>query len=177
MPIRRPEPTLFRSIPLRFVRARLAGGGRRAVDASIPLVPFIDFLITLVVFLLASFGSGEIAIARPNLVVPAATHARDLELAPIVTIDDRVVTLDGRRMIDVGSVSAAGSIERIEPLIADLEVLAASWDVLHPGAPFPGTIIVQADRHTDFRVIKNVMFSAAQAGYANVSFAVNDTGG
>ena len=29
----------------------------------------------------------------------------------------------------------------------------------------------------DFRVVKKVMFSAAQAGYTNVSFAVTRTGG
>ena len=34
-------------------------------------------------------------------------------------------------------------------------------------------IIVQADQGIDFRVIKKVMFSAAQAGYSNISFAVN----
>jgi biopolymer transport protein ExbD len=37
-------------------------------------------------------------------------------------------------------------------------------------------VILQADRGVDFRVIKKVMFSAAQAGYTNVSFAVNHTG-
>jgi biopolymer transport protein ExbD len=35
---------------------------------------------------------------------------------------------------------------------------------------------LQADVSIDFRVVKKIMFSAAQAGYANVSFAVNRTG-
>jgi biopolymer transport protein ExbD len=34
-------------------------------------------------------------------------------------------------------------------------------------------VILQADVSIDFRVIKKLMFSASQAGYANVSFAVN----
>ena len=33
--------------------------------------------------------------------------------------------------------------------------------------------MLQADVSIDFRVIKKIMFSASQAGYANVSFAVN----
>ena len=43
-------------------------------------------------------------------------------------------------------------------------------------SPFPGMVILQADQKIDYRVIKKVMFSAAQAGYANVSFAVNRRG-
>ncbi|MDQ3037077.1 MAG: biopolymer transporter ExbD [Myxococcota bacterium] len=56
----------------------------------------------------------------------------------------------------------------------DLETLRASWALLHPNDPFPGAVIVQADRSTDFRALRHVMFSAAQAGYASVSFAMAD---
>ena len=58
----------------------------------------------------------------------------------------------------------------------DLETLKRNWSILQPGRPFPGNVILQADIDIDFRVIKKVMFSAAQAGYANVSFAVESTG-
>ena len=37
-------------------------------------------------------------------------------------------------------------------------------------------VIIQADHEVDFRVIKKVMFSIAQAGFPNMSFAVNGTG-
>jgi biopolymer transport protein ExbD len=37
-------------------------------------------------------------------------------------------------------------------------------------------VILQADVSIDYRVIKKLMFSTAQAGYANVSFAVNRSG-
>ena len=43
--------------------------------------------------------------------------------------------------------------------------------------PQRGTVILQADKSIDFRVIKKVMFSCAQAGYSNISFAVNRVGG
>ncbi|AKF03328.1 Adventurous gliding motility protein S [Sandaracinus amylolyticus] len=156
----------------------MAGGGRKSMDSQIPLVPFIDFLITLVVFLLSSFSaSGELLSQRPNLVMPNATNAIDLELAPIVAIDARVVTLDGRRMADTPTLAANAGLERIEQLVSDLETLRRNWSILHAREPFPGTVIVQADRSIDFRVIKKVMFSAAQAGYTNISFAVNQTGG
>lgn len=178
MPIKRPEKELLHHVPLKFVRNRVAGGARKSMNTEIPLIPFIDFLITLVVFLLSSFSaSGELLSQRPNLVMPNASNAVDLELAPIVAIDSRVVTLDGRRMADTPTLAASAGLERIDALVNDLETMHRNWSILHPRDPFPGTVIIQADRDVDMRVVKKVMFSAAQAGYANISFAVNRTGG
>ena len=131
MAIHKPGRVLLHHIPLKFVRKKVSGGGRKASDHEIPLVPFIDFLITL----------------------------------------------DGRRMADTRTLSADARVERQEQLIQDLETLKRNWSILHPSGPFAGTVILQADINIDFRVIKKIMFSCAQAGYANVSFAVNRVGG
>lgn len=174
MSIAKPQTPLLHHVPLAFVRRRVLGSGRKGVDAAIPLVPFIDFLITLVVFLLSSFSaSGELP--PQSLVVPSAEHAYDLELAPILAIDAHLVTLDGRRMADTATLASTAGLTRIDALVNDLETRHRNWSILHPHDAFTGTLIVQADREVDFRVVKDVMFSAAQAGYANVSFAVNRT--
>jgi len=178
MAIHKPGKVLLHHIPLKFVRKKVAGGGRKAMDHEIPLVPFIDFLITLVVFLLTSFSaSGELLAQQPNLKMPDARHVTDLEIQPIIAINPEVITLDGRRMADTPTLAADARVERIEQLIQDLETLKRNWSILHPSEPFSGTVIMQADRNIDFRVVKKVMFSCAQAGYANVSFAVNRVGG
>ena len=177
MAIHKPGKVLLTRVPLKFVRKKVAGGGRKAMDHEIPLVPFIDFLITLVVFLLTSFSaSGELLAQQPNLKMPDARHAVDLEIQPIIAINPDVITLDGRRMADTRTLGAEARVERMEQLIQDLETLKRNWSILHPSEPFAGTVILQADKCIDFRVIKKVMFSCAQAGYANVSFAVNRIG-
>jgi biopolymer transport protein ExbD len=174
VPINKPSKTLLRDVPLRFVANKVHGGGRKSANADIPLVPFIDFLIVLVVFLLISFSaSGELLAQKPNLKMPDASHTINIETSPVVAIDTVVVTLDGRRMADTATLASDPKVERIEPLIQDLETLKRNWSILHPQEPFPGQIILQADVSIDFRVVKKIMFSAAQAGYANVSFAVN----
>jgi biopolymer transport protein ExbD len=176
MPIHTPGRRLLHEIPLKFVHDRVAGGGRKSVDVSVALIPFIDFLIVIVVFLLMSFSaSGELLAQRPNLVMPEARNVIDLEISPIIAIDPQVVTLDNRRMADTQSLASNAQLERIEQLVQDLETLRRNWTVLHPRDPFTGTVVLQADRNVDFRVVKKVMFSAAQAGYTNVSFAVNQT--
>ena len=178
MAIHKPGKVLLTRVPLKFVRKKVLGGGRKAMDHEIPLVPFIDFLITLVVFLLTSFSaSGELLAQQPNLKMPDARHVVDLEIQPIIAINPDVVTLDGRRIVDTRTLADAAQVERIENLIQDLDTLKRNWSILHPSEPFAGTVIMQADRSIDFRVIKKVMFSCAQAGYANISFAVNRVGG
>lgn len=174
MPVNKPSKTLLRDVPLRFVANKVHGGGRKAANTDIPLVPFIDFLIVLVVFLLISFSaSGELLAQKPNLKMPDGINTINIETAPVVAIDTVVVTLEGRRMAETATLAATPQVDRIEPLIQDLETLKRNWSILHPQDPFPGQIILQADVSIDFRVIKKIMFSAGQAGYANVSFAVN----
>ena len=174
MAIKRPEPELLRNIPLKFVRARVSGHGRKSVDHQIPLIPFIDFLIVLVIFLLMSFSaSGELVAQQPTITMPDADNTQQIEISPIIAVDERVITLDGSRVADTQTQGQSAQVDRIEPLIQGLEAEKRKWEMIHPSEPFAGQVIVQADRNIDFRVVKKVMFSAAAAGYGNVSFAVN----
>ena len=174
MAIQRPEPVLLHNIPLRFVRDRVSGHGRKSVDHQIPLIPFIDFLIVLVIFLLMSFSaSGELVAQQPTITMPQAKNTEQIEISPIVAVDERVITLDGTRVADTQTQGQSAQVDRIEPLIQGLEAEKRKWETIHPSEPFAGQVIVQADRNIDFRVVKKVMFSAAAAGYGNVSFAVN----
>ena len=174
MAIKRPEPELLRNIPLKFVRDRVSGHGRKEVDHQIPLIPFIDFLIVLVIFLLMSFSaSGELVAQQPTITMPDAKNTQQIEISPIVAVDERVITLDGTRVADTQTQGQSAQVDRIEPLISGLEAEKRKWETIHPSEPFAGQVIIQADRNIDFRVVKKVMFSAAAAGYGNVSFAVN----
>ena len=168
---------MFRNLPLRFVARRTEGHGVKPVDVDIPLIPFIDLQICLVVFLLMSFSStGELVTQRTGLHVPHAEHTKRLELAPVLSVDAVSVVLDGRRVADTVALASDPKTERIEPLIAQLDTLKRNWSVLHPREQFPGALIMQADVAIDFRVIKKLMFAAAQAGYPNLRFAVIHAG-
>ena len=174
MAIKRPEPELLRNIPLKFVRERVSGHARKSVDHQIPLIPFIDFLIVLVIFLLMSFSaSGELVAQQPTITMPDAKNTQQIEISPVIAVDERVITLDGTRVADTQTQGQSAQVDRIEPLISGLEAEKRKWETIHPSEPFAGQVIVQADRNIDFRVVKKVMFSAAAAGYGNVSFAFN----
>lgn len=175
MPIHTPGKVLLHHIPLKFVRDKVSGGGKKSVDQSLPLVPFIDFLITLVVFLIMSFSaSGELLAQKATIKMPSAANGDTMEIAPIVAIDATVVTLDGDVVADTPSLIQDAQIVPIERLVQTLTAQREQWTSLHPGDDFPGAIIIQADVEVGYRAIRKVMFSAAQAGYGDVNFAVNE---
>jgi biopolymer transport protein ExbD len=178
MPVHTPGRVLLHHIPLKFVKNKVVGGGRRAVDTQIILIPFIDFLLVLVVFLLSTMGEQVVSQAQgEDLTLPSGINVIDLEEAPVIAINRQVVLLDSRRVADTNTLASTPQLDRIEQLVEELETLKRNWGILHPRQAFPGTVIVMADVGIDYRVIKKVMFSAAQAGYANISFAVNRRGG
>ena len=174
MAIEQPGARLCAAIPLSFIRTRQAG--RKSIDASITLIPFIDFLLTIVVFLLMTFSAtGQIPLGAA--VLPTAEHAVPLTLAPVISLDPSVVTIDGHRVADTGSLLADTELARIEGLVTGLENARRNWEMLHPGERSTGQVIVQIDRTVDFRAVRKVLFSAAQAGYTDVQLAVRPQGG
>lgn len=178
MPIHTPGRVLLHHIPLKFVSGRVGGGGRKSVDTPIALVPFIDFLIVLVVFLLSTMGQDAVTVKQDdNLRLPEGANTVDIDEAPIIAINRQMVLLNGNERANTQTLASSAQMEPIPRLVQDLETLERNWSILHPQQQFPGNVIIMADKSTDYRVVKKIMFSAAQAGYANISFAVNRTGG
>jgi biopolymer transport protein ExbD len=176
--LHKPDKHLLHHIPLRFVHMRVVGGGGKSLNMELPLIPFIDFLITLVVFLLMSFSaSGELVAQQATIRLPSADHTTALEMSPVVSIDRNVITLDGRRITDTPSLMTSADAQRIEPLVEALELKKRQWTMLHPGTENPGIVIFSVDQAIDFRALKKVMISVAAAGFIHISFAVNSRGG
>lgn len=164
-----PKPRLLQSIPLRFIKRR--GHAPKAISQELPLVPFVDFLITLVVFLLMSFStSGEIR-ASDTIRLPSATHGVDLEQAPVLTVDRAAVLLDGRRVLATADLGTRAEASPEPRLVEALEREAQSCRQLRRRCP--GLVLLAVDRDTDMRMVRRVVVSAAAAGYPNVGFAVD----
>lgn len=93
--------------------------------------------------------------------LPRALNGMDLELAPMLTVPRAgAPRLDGRRIDDAAE------------LVRDLEALRGSWDLLHPREPFPGSLLLAADRRTRWGALRPLLAAAARAGYARPQLAV-----
>jgi biopolymer transport protein ExbD len=176
-PISVPGRRLLTHVPLPFVRKKVAGGGGRSVNQEIPLIPFIDFLLCIVLFLLASFSaSGELPIDK-NVKLPNAENVMDMTDAPMVAITGTQILADGVPAGNTRAIVEANRLQRVDELFNVLKNKRELWKQLNPGKEFGGVVVLQVDRKVEALVVKSVFQTAAFAGYPNVSFMVGRMGG
>lgn len=175
-PIAVPGRRLLHGIPLKFVLKKVGGGGQRSVNQEIPLIPFIDFLLCIVLFLLASFSaSGELPIDK-SIKLPNAENVIDMTEAPMVAITGTQILVDGNSAGSTRAIEESNRLQRIDELFNVLKNKRELWKQLHPAREFPGVVILQVDRKVQALVVKSVFQTAAFAGYPNVSFMVGRLG-
>jgi biopolymer transport protein ExbD len=171
-PIAVPGKRLLAAVPLNFVAKKVSGGGRKAVNHDIPLVPFIDFLLCIVLFLLASFSaSGQIPIDK-DVELPTAANIEDMTNAPMIAVTGNQILVDG---VPAGSTRAlieANAMATIDELFETLKTKRELAKQLNPNQANGGVAILQVDRRVPALVVKSVFQTSALAGYPNVSFMV-----
>ncbi len=171
-PISVPGRVLLHHVSPKFVRNKVAGGGGRAMNTEIPLIPFIDFLLCIVLFLLASFSAtGELPVDK-NVKLPNAANAVDMSEAPIVAVTATQILVDGIPAGSTRAIMEANRMQKIDELGEILKNKRELWKQLKPGEPFPGNVILQVDRRVPALVVKSVFQTAAFSGYPAVSFMV-----
>jgi biopolymer transport protein ExbD len=171
-----PGRRLLHHVPLRFVKKKVTGGGYRSVNTEIPLIPFIDFLLCIVCFLLASFSaSGELPVDK-NVKLPNAENVMDMTEAPMVAITGTQILVDGTPSGNTRAIEEANRLQRVDELFNVLKNKRELWKQINPGREFPGVVVLQVDRKVPALVVKSVFQTAAFAGFPNVSFMVGRIG-
>ena len=170
--IHAPGRRLMHGISLKFVQNKVSGHGKKATNAGLNLVSFIDFLITTVIFLLMSFSaSGEITVDK-NVKLPKAENVEDIIDAPMVAVNGNQILVDGVLAGSTRAVEELGRMQKIDELFTILKNKRELWKQVQPNKPFPGVCILQVDSNVPALVVKSVFQTAAFAGYPNVSFMV-----
>lgn len=171
--IAKPGRRLMHAVRLQFVLKKVMGGGGHGVAASLNLTSMIDYLVTVVIFLLMSFSaSGEIP-TNKTITLPMAENTIDMVTAPMVAINGSQILVNEHAVGSTRAVEEAGRVmPRIDELYVALKTLKDDWKKLQPGKEFPGVVILQVDKEVPALVVKSVFQTAASAGYPNVSFMV-----
>jgi biopolymer transport protein ExbD len=174
MAIHEPGRRLMHHIPLKFVTDKVSGKGHRATSAGLNLTSMIDFLVTIVVFLLMTFSaSGEIPLDK-NVKLPKAENTIDMIDAPMIAVNGSQILVDGTAAGSTRAIEEAGRMQRIDELFNILKQKRELWKATHPaGKDFPGVVVLQIDQAVPAIVVKSVFQTAAFAGYPNVSFMVD----
>jgi biopolymer transport protein ExbD len=176
-PISVPGRRLLKGVPLRFVAKKVSGGGAKSLNHDVPLIPFIDFLLCIVLFLLASFSaSGELPVDK-NVKLPLADNVDDMTTAPMVAITGQMILVDGMPAGTTRPVKEANRMQKLDELFNLLKTKRELYKQINPGKDFPGVAILQVDRQVEAVIVKSVFQTAALAGYPNISFMVQNRGG
>jgi biopolymer transport protein ExbD len=133
---------------------------RQKEEPEINLIPFIDVLLVILIFLMLSTTYSKFTELQVTLPVADAERSRDRPKEIIVS-----VAADGRYAVNRKAVDGRS----VDVLTAELSAAAAGND--------DATVIVSADATTAHQAVVNVMDAARRAGLAKLTFATQTSQG
>jgi biopolymer transport protein TolR len=136
------------------------------------LIPFIDMMTILVVFLLAHTADVDILPNTKNISIPQSISDRKPSAAVVVMITRDSLYVDG---VLVGSMQDV--VANQGPFFAPLKTaLLAQNDRSLGGAQRTDIakreVTIMGDKSTPYSVLKKIMLTCSEAEYGKVSFAV-----
>ena len=136
------------------------------------LIPFIDMMTILVVFLLAHTAEVDILPNTKNISIPQSLSDRKPSAAVVVMVTKDSLYVDGR---PVGTV--AQLVANPGPVFAPLKAaLMAQSDLILRDAQKTDIskreVTIMGDKATPYSVLKKIMMTCSEAEYGKVSFAV-----
>jgi biopolymer transport protein TolR len=145
---------------------------RRHGASHYALVPFIDMMTILVVFLLAHTAEVDILPNTKNISIPQSLSERKPSAAVVVMVTKDSVYVDGQLVGSVADVLAnTGNV--FGPLKA---ALMAQNDRYLSGARQTDItkreVTIMGDKSTPYSLLKKIMWTCSDAEYGKVSFAV-----
>lgn len=148
-------------------RQRSHGGSHMA------LVPFIDMLTMLVVFLLLHSSDVEILPNTKNITIPQSVAELKPRETVVVMVTTDELLVNGRAVAKIADLVANDTQLVIEPLRAALkEQVDSSLRTAAQEDLAEREVTIMGDKNTPFTVLKKVMATATAADYGKVSLAV-----
>jgi biopolymer transport protein ExbD len=134
------------------------------------LVPFIDMMTILVVFLLAHTAEVDILPNTKNISIPQSISERKPSAAIVVMITTDSLYVDGQ---PVGTLQEL--IKNQGPFFAPLKnaLMAQNERSLQKQTDIAKReVTIMGDKSTPYAVLKKIMMTCSEAEYGKVSFAV-----
>jgi biopolymer transport protein ExbD len=148
----------------RHARHGKGGGGH----GPLTLIPMIDMLMILVVYLLVHAADTEILPNTRNLKIPHSISEQKPHEATVVTVTRDMLYVNGEAVMSVAEVGATQE-PVVEPLRAALGRQAGN---VLPGASDQREVTVMAEKSLPYAVLRKVVASCSAADYSKVSLAV-----
>jgi biopolymer transport protein TolR len=153
----------------RLVRRKpKAGGAGHGMPA---LVPMIDMLVILVVYMLVHTSDYEILPNTKNISIPSSVSETKPNNSTVMMITKDTVFVDGKIAASVADIER-GDAASLHALENALNASTHTEAVLRATDSKPAEVTVMADKNLPYSLLKAVMTAATEAHVAKLSLGV-----
>jgi len=156
--------------PLTPIQRRAERRSRNQSMVDMNLVSLIDVFTILIFFLMSNVGVETISSTRAVQLPESMSQKAPKETVMIVVTATEIVVGDKVAASVADALRADGDM--IQPLKAMLDVEASREVILKENASDSKRVTIMGDTDIPYRLLRKVMFTAARAGFSDVSFAV-----
>ncbi|HSJ96020.1 MAG TPA: biopolymer transporter ExbD [Myxococcota bacterium] len=155
---------MIRTGKARHARHGKSGGGH----GPLTLIPMIDMLMILVVYLLVHSADTEILPNTRNISIPHSVSERKPSPSTVVTVTRDMLYVNGEAVVSVTEVAGSDA-----PVVDALQAaLAAQAPPRLGDVAAPREVTVMAEKSLPYAVLRKIVASCSAADYSKVSLAV-----
>jgi biopolymer transport protein ExbD len=137
------------------------------------LVALMDIFTILVFFLMVNNGDVEVLQADNNIPLPESTSEIKPDIALTIKISSEAIMVQGRKVAEVAPALSQES-NVIAGLAQELQLQSDKAGKLSTAEESSGReVIIMAEQHMPYQLLKRVMSTCAENDYRNISLAVN----
>jgi biopolymer transport protein ExbD len=152
------------------LQKRAARKARNNTGLDMNLVALIDIFTILIFFLMSSTGVEVLSTARA-VKLPESTAEKMPKETLVITVSNADILVGGRKVATVAEALGTED-DLIAPLKAELDLQAGRQVVRADNEAQAKAVTIMGDKDIPYRLLRKVMVTASQSGYADVSFAV-----
>ena len=157
-------------IKSRLKRNRKPGGHHRGHGMP-ALIPMIDMLVILVVYMLVHTADYEILPNTKNISIPQSVSESKPHESTVMLVTRETIFVNGKATVTVADVDA-GAPTALDALQASLSSETQKRTLLQPNDPTAREVTVMADKTLPYSVLKKIMMTATRAEVGKLSLAV-----
>ena len=169
------------------------GGGGKSADVHLNIVPLVDMMMVLVIFLVMNFNAtGEMLFLSQDMEMVRAENGLEITRVPIVSVSfnpdsqARWLYFEGEQIYNLDELMNDDTApqdwliaELEEKLVENREIFEAIGGAdraasLSPEQDPTTTVNVQVDMNTPYKVLKRVLYTCEQASYGRIRLTVGD---
>ncbi|WP_421131720.1 ExbD/TolR family protein [Alteromonas sp. A079] len=150
---------------------------RNARQAKLSLVSLMDIFTILVFFLMLNASDVQVLDNHKSITLPESPSEVAAKETLLIMVNNSSLVLQGEKLADIEEILSS-SDETIDVLADELAFrfqqasTPANVDASDESAVQGKAITIMGDRSVPYALLKKIMYTCAQAGYTDVSLAV-----